>query len=152
MIETVCTISQHKHNEQPLNVLTTQAAAPGAKVSQASKKKSKQKRRNYSLKQNGSKKHSKSSRYEAFTVQLLYCWIVSEMHQKVKQVDVYPSCYIVKELAPLEHKQYGISRRSYSVVFKHSKQIQKHLGLLQTQDHPSLTGLTANQFTVVSQT
>lgn len=39
MIETVCTISQHKHNEQPLNVLTTQAAAPGAKVSQASKKK-----------------------------------------------------------------------------------------------------------------
>lgn len=74
MIETVCTISQHKHNEQPLNVLTTQAAAPGEKVSQASKK-SKQKRRNYSLKQNGSKKHSKSSRYEEFTVQLLYCWI-----------------------------------------------------------------------------
>lgn len=78
-------------------------------------KKSKQKRRNYSLKQNGSKKHSESSRYEEFTVQLLYCWIVSEMHQKVKQVDMYLSCYIVKELAPLEHKQYGISRRSMNI-------------------------------------
>lgn len=150
MIETVCTISQHKHNEQPLNVLTTQAAAPGAKVSQASKK-NKQKRRNYSLKQNGGKKHSKSSRYEEFTVQLLYCWIVSEMHQKVKQVDMYPSCYIVKCIS-ISNMEYPEDQLTYSVVSKHSKQIQKHLGLLQTQDHPSLTGLTANQFTVVSQT
>lgn len=66
-------------------------------------------------KQNGGKKHSKSRRYEEFTVQLLYCWIVSEMHPKIKQVDMYLSCYIVKELAPLEHKQYGISRRSMNI-------------------------------------